>query len=168
MIADREPNGAGVIRDQCQDCDRGLVAIFNNDRTRCKCHGYVIEARTITLSYACSRERDRDRERKREREKCVSSLESFGRVHSDHEDLHICSRSPLSDLIARTPRTDERKRHEVVVARVHGRFDREQINPFSGGKGRSRILPMQTRCAARMLEICMVSISRSRNNLTRA
>lgn len=49
----------------------------------------------------------------------------------EHKDPPICC--SILDVGSNRSRTDERKRHEAVVAGVHGRCDRGQINPLSGG-----------------------------------
>ena len=107
------------------------------------------------------------RERESECRKCVSSLESFGRVPSDHKDPHLFA-IPAVGSNRSTPRTDERKRHEAALllaftaVPIASRLTLSAVG-FSRGKGPLWMLPMLRR-------VCwnLYGIDISKCNLARA
>lgn len=84
------------------------------------CDDHATGARTMWGNRVIVRERQREKQRER-------------REWLEHKDPPICCSILDVGSNRSSPRTDERKRHEAVVAGVHGRCDRGQINPSSGG-----------------------------------
>ena len=108
----------GVIHDQCQDYDTSSFPITIGHDVNC--YDHATGARTMWGNRVIETERKAERERKRER-----------MAEREHKDPPVSILDVGSNRSG--PRTDERKRHEAVVAGVHGCCDRGQINPWSGG-----------------------------------